>query len=153
MVLTNQYLKRENKIKEDKIISKNIGLLFLAVVIVLLVLFLVVLRKHNTIKTEKLRTEIKLRLSQTNQLKNELLKSQENKSTAINVVLQEKLSEREQEVLDLLMLGLSNKEIATKLFLSVNTIKTHILSLYHKLDVKNRTQAAIKGSLISKNTR
>jgi len=153
IITNNQFLTEQNKLKEDKIIAKNIGLGFLILVVILLILFLIVLRKHNTVKTEKLRTEIKLRLSQTHQLKNELLKSQEKKSTAVNVVLHEKLSEREQEVLDLLILGLSNKEIASKLFLSVNTIKTHILSLYHKLDVKNRTQAAIKGSLIHKNIR
>ncbi|MFK8039331.1 MAG: response regulator transcription factor, partial [Crocinitomicaceae bacterium] len=69
-------------------------------------------------------------------------------SSGLNIVLHDKLSSREQEILDLLALGLSNKEIGEQLFVSVNTVKTHILSLYNKLDVKNRTQAAIKGNLL-----
>lgn len=54
------------------------------------------------------------------------------------------LSKREHEVLMLIAKGLSNKEIATTLFLSTNTIKTHSSNLFAKLDVKRRTQAVQK---------
>ncbi len=55
------------------------------------------------------------------------------------------ISERELEVLSLLAEGLSNDEIAGKLYVSVNTVKTHLTNLYQKLDVKRRTQAVKKG--------
>lgn len=51
------------------------------------------------------------------------------------------ISRREQEVLLLMAQGLSNQEIADKLFVSLNTIKSHSASLFLKLDVKRRTQA------------
>ena len=51
------------------------------------------------------------------------------------------ISKREQEVLELMAQGLSNQEIADKLFVSVNTIKTHSSNLFQKLDVSRRTQA------------
>lgn len=51
---------------------------------------------------------------------------------------------REQEVLALLAAGQSNKEIAQKLGVSPNTIKTQVASLYHKLEVQRRTQAIQK---------
>ena len=51
------------------------------------------------------------------------------------------ISKRETEVLELLAEGLSNQEIADKLFVSLNTIKTHSSNLYSKLDVKRRIQA------------
>lgn len=51
------------------------------------------------------------------------------------------ISSREYEVLELLAQGYSNQEIAEKLFVSLNTIKTHIASIFLKLDVKRRTQA------------
>jgi DNA-binding CsgD family transcriptional regulator len=51
------------------------------------------------------------------------------------------ISKRELEVLVLMALGNSNQEIAAKLFVSPNTIKTHAASLFVKLDVKRRTQA------------
>ncbi len=54
------------------------------------------------------------------------------------------ISKREYEVLQQISLGLSNKEIAEKLFLSESTIKTHISSLFIKLDAKRRTQAIQK---------
>ncbi len=52
------------------------------------------------------------------------------------------LSERELEVLALVSAGLSNREIAEQLFVSVNTVKTHIARLYRRLGVRNRVEAA-----------
>lgn len=51
------------------------------------------------------------------------------------------LSKREYEVLKEIGLGLSNKEIAEKLFLSESTIKTHVSNVLVKLDAKRRTHA------------
>ena len=53
----------------------------------------------------------------------------------------EALSRREFEVLQLLAEGLSNKEIAGRLYLSPNTIKVHTQNIYGKLQVERRTQA------------
>lgn len=54
------------------------------------------------------------------------------------------LTKREIEVINLIAAGLSNKEIARKLDLTVNTVKTHIKNLYGKLQVNNRVQAVEK---------
>ena len=51
------------------------------------------------------------------------------------------ISKREYEVLELMAQGLSNQEIADKLFVSLNTVKTHSTNLFAKLDAKRRTQA------------
>jgi LuxR family maltose regulon positive regulatory protein len=56
----------------------------------------------------------------------------------------ETLSKREIEVLHLIAEGLTNPEIATRLFLSLHTIKTHTRNIYSKLSVTNRTQAVAK---------
>jgi LuxR family maltose regulon positive regulatory protein len=55
--------------------------------------------------------------------------------------LPEPLSERELEVLRLIASGKSNRRIASELFVSVGTVKTHINHLYRKLDAHSRTQA------------
>ncbi|MGC4103798.1 helix-turn-helix transcriptional regulator [Ferruginibacter sp.] len=54
------------------------------------------------------------------------------------------ISKRELEVLQLMAEGLSNNEIAGRLFVSLNTIKTHAANLFIKLDVSRRTQAIDK---------
>lgn len=54
------------------------------------------------------------------------------------------LTEREEEVLECIAQGLSNRLIAERLFLSEGTVKNYISSIYHKLDVKDRFQAALK---------
>ena len=54
------------------------------------------------------------------------------------------ISKREHEVLELMAKGLSNQEIADKLFVSLNTIKTHSSNLFPKLEVSRRTQAIQK---------
>ncbi|MGD9100740.1 MAG: LuxR C-terminal-related transcriptional regulator [Anaerolineae bacterium] len=56
----------------------------------------------------------------------------------------EPLSARELEVLGLIVAGLSNREIAQKLFIAVGTVKRHINNIYGKLDVHSRTQAVAR---------
>jgi NarL family two-component system response regulator LiaR len=51
------------------------------------------------------------------------------------------ITRRELEILELIAAGLSNREIATRLFVSENTVKTHSSRLFDKLNAKRRTQA------------
>lgn len=59
------------------------------------------------------------------------------------------ISKRELEVLQLMATGQSNQEIADRLFVSVNTVKTHTSNLFLKLDVKRRTQAIQKAKSLN----
>lgn len=72
-------------------------------------------------------------------------------STEINETELKKLNltSREYEVLQLLVKGYSNAEIAGELFLSVSTIKTHASNLFLKMDVKSRTQAIEKAKRLN----
>jgi LuxR family maltose regulon positive regulatory protein len=56
----------------------------------------------------------------------------------------EPLSEREREVLALIAEGLTNPEIAARLFIALNTVKAHAHNIYGKLGVRNRTLAVSK---------
>lgn len=62
----------------------------------------------------------------------------------INDFLPNALSERELELVEQLQTGKTNREIADQLFISVNTVKTHLQHLFEKLDVSNRTQALFR---------
>ena len=55
------------------------------------------------------------------------------------------LSERESEVLRLVALGMSNKEVAEELFLSQRTVKAHLTNVFNKLNVASRSEAIVKG--------
>jgi DNA-binding NarL/FixJ family response regulator len=55
----------------------------------------------------------------------------------------DKLTGREEDVLRLMARGLSNAEIAAQLFLSEGTVRNHVSAIFTKLDVSDRTQAAI----------
>jgi NarL family two-component system response regulator LiaR len=59
------------------------------------------------------------------------------------------LSKREMEVLQLMAEGLSNHEIASHLFVSLNTIKTHSSKVFEKLEVRRRTQAVDKAKKLN----
>ena len=56
------------------------------------------------------------------------------------------LTDREHEVLNLLAQGLTNKEIAEKLFITTNTVKRHLKAIFEKLDVHTRSAATAKAT-------
>lgn len=58
-------------------------------------------------------------------------------------VLHEELTNRENEILLLITQGMSNQEIADELFITLKTVKTHVSNILSKLEVEDRTQAAI----------
>jgi LuxR family maltose regulon positive regulatory protein len=62
--------------------------------------------------------------------------------------LVEPLSERELEVLQLIAEGLTNQEVATRLYLSLHTVKVHARNIYGKLGAKSRTHAIAKGKAL-----
>ena len=59
--------------------------------------------------------------------------------------LSEPLSAREKEILRLLAQGLTNREIAARLYLAEGTVKNYVTAILQKLDVRDRTQAALRG--------
>jgi RNA polymerase sigma factor (sigma-70 family) len=71
-------------------------------------------------------------------------------SHKINSTLLDPFSEREFEVLQLVYEGITNKQIATQLFISENTVKTHLKSIYIKLDANTRygLMAKLRGMMV-----
>lgn len=84
--------------------------------------------------TERILTELKQQNKQQRQT--DSIQLAENKKLA-------ELTEREKEVLSLLGLGHNNKEIAKKLFISEGTVKNYISAVIRKLELRDRTQAAL----------
>ncbi len=64
-------------------------------------------------------------------------------ATPTGLVRPFKLSKRELQVLRLLVEGYSNPEIAAALYLSTNTVKTHVTGILNKFGVRDRIQAAV----------
>jgi len=67
------------------------------------------------------------------------------RAAAAPIGLAEPLSSRELEVLDLIAAGLTNQQIAARLYVSLHTVKSHARNIYAKLGVSSRTQAIAKG--------
>jgi len=61
-------------------------------------------------------------------------------------------SKRESEILTLLTQGMTNKEIAVHLYISTETVKTHVAHILRKLSARNRTEAAIKATAFKTKT-
>src|SRR3954466_9895557 len=60
-----------------------------------------------------------------------------------DVLMQKGLSNREAEVAELVSKGLSNKEVASQLFVTEKTVKFHLTNIYKKMSVKSRAQLIV----------
>ena len=114
-------------------------------VIVGLIYVIFLLRKNKELVLEKKNSEIKNYLEEIHQLQNSVQHTSQNFLNGTSKISKEfDLSKRETEVLQYIVEGYSNEQISEKLFVSKNTIKTHIKNIYSKLDVKNRIQVVNK---------
>ncbi len=77
------------------------------------------------------------------------VKRDENFVPNTSLISQLELSKRELEILNLMAQGHSNEEIASKIFVSISTVKTHNQNLFEKLDVKRRIQAVEKAKRLN----
>ena len=139
--------EKEISLKKEKSNYLNliIGTLVSVVIIITLLLLFYLFRKNKELELDKKNSELQKYVLQVSKLKNEI----KDQSPKLNKDFKEKInklniSKREIEVLTHIFNGHSNDEIAQKLFISKNTIKTHIKNIYSKLDVKNRMQAITK---------
>ena len=68
------------------------------------------------------------------------------KQKRIFIKKQTSLTQREIEILNMIGMGASNEEIADKMCIALNTVKTHLYKIYRKINVKNRLGAALWAS-------
>jgi len=160
-IITTQILyetkEKDNKIKQlayEKELEKNasnrnfwvmIGVIVLSsLIILILYLYFSLRRKHRDLELEQKNSEIHSYIIQINELKEKMTKEGKPK-IAIDAKLKEMdLTNREKDVLKLIAQGHTNDQIAEKMFISKNTVKSHIKNIYLKLDVKNRIQVIQK---------
>jgi LuxR family maltose regulon positive regulatory protein len=78
----------------------------------------------------------------------DVLQHPDREHTTMSALL-EPLTDRERSVLRFLPTRLSNSEMAAELFISTNTVKTHLRSIYRKLDVEHRREAVARARELS----
>ena len=152
-------IKYEVKDKEQKILILEIknnaksrevwlllGLIFALVLIISALVYVYNLYKKNSkLELQQMRRDIFDYISQIEEIKEQVNKNNELKEkTILEKIKQYDLTQTEEKVLILITEGNKNAEIAEKLFISINTVKTHTRNIFIKLDVRNRVEATQK---------
>jgi len=160
-IITTQILyetkEKDNQIKqlayekelEKKASNRNfwvmIGVIVLSSLIILfLYLYYNLRRKHRDLELEQKNSEIHSYIVQINELKEKMTQEGKPKIELDTKLKEMDLTNREKDVLKLIAHGHTNDQIAEKMFISKNTVKSHIKNIYLKLDVKNRIQVIQK---------
>ena len=136
-------LEKKNS-KRNFIIMLGVGIAGL-IAFVFLYMFFNLRRKNIDLELEQKNSEIQSYLMKIKELEQQMNKDAKIPAVPPDSKLKEfNLTKREIDVLKLIAKGYSNDEIAEEIFISKNTVKSHIKNIYLKLDVKNRIQVVRK---------
>ncbi len=138
---TIEVLRLEDELDKKRIRNQTTLIILLSVIFGLIIMLLVFRSRQNRLKQKQLRIELHNYILRIDEMKSELQKKDEKPESSDDVFAKYDLSSREIEVLKLISKGYKNLQIADQLFISQNTVKTHIKNIYLKLDVKNRVEA------------
>lgn len=145
-----EILDKTNLLKSQNIYHQRIillGIIFLSFSGAI-ISFLIIKNQNHKIKQKNLELRnYVLQHADNNHIKKE--NGEETLDSLFSLITYFGLTQREAEIMKLIGLGLTNDQLAKKLFVSRNTIKYHIKNIYGKLDVKNRVQALQKAALNS----
>ncbi len=141
-----QQLNHQQRMKNITIFVFIVGVLFVSIIISL---WFRIYKRNKRLKEAQMQKEIVLKMAEIESLQSSLNNQSEQLTPindrlldiSINNYLENPLSKRELDVLEELIRGHDNLKIAKNLFISVNTVRTHLSRIYEKLEVKNRLQA------------
>lgn len=141
-------LQLQDQLHTKQIKMQTLLIISMIVVVILLIILFFSHYKRTGLKEQKLRLELQNYLLQIAEMEGKLKNRKDDcaKKTNLEQLNNYNLSKQELKVIRLIAEGFKNAEIAEKLFVSQNTIKTHIKNIYSKLDVKNRVEALRKMS-------
>jgi DNA-binding CsgD family transcriptional regulator len=138
-----ELLNEANETKKQKIIARNRLIISLILIVIVILGGLLIIRQRLAQKLYNMESDLHKYILRIKDLENiQELKERDLSSDSFKE--NHDLTEREAEVLNFIKQGFSNSDIASKLFVSTNTIKYHIKNIYLKLDVKNRVEALNK---------
>ncbi len=138
---TIEVLQLEEELQQRRVKNLAVIIVSLLIIITLTIIILYFNISKNKLNQKQLRLELQNYLLRIGELQVEVSEKGDCGKFSEEKLMQYDLSEREIEVLNFIAQGYKNSEIAEKLFVSRNTIKTHIKNIYIKLDVKNRVEA------------
>ncbi len=142
LALEKELEKKHSKQNFLRLIYTSLGS---AVIIVFLYLFFRLRRKNVDLELAHKNAEIQNYVMKIKEMENQIESGKKHTEEELKEKLRKLgLTEREIDVLKLISEGFNNDEIAEKMFISKNTVKSHIKNIYVKLDVKNRIQAIKK---------
>jgi ATP/maltotriose-dependent transcriptional regulator MalT len=139
---TIKLLNLEAELHKKKNRNQSILFILLSVILILIVIILYYNSYKNRLLQKQLRLELQNYILHIDELKTKINEKEDDFTFSEDKIKEYDLSSREVDVLKLIALGYKNAEVAEKLFVSQNTVKSHVKNIYIKLDVKNRVEAS-----------
>jgi len=143
-------LELENNVQQRKLRQLWLSILLLIILLLGFYIFYRLQKKNNQLEMDQMQRDIQDYISQIEEMNDSKFEkdTDNEKSFILESINKFDLSDREKEVLFLISQGYKNAEIGEKLFISLNTVKTHTKNIFSKLDVRNRIEAVKKTQII-----
>lgn len=137
-VIDKKYTERQEAIENKSVFWEKVGAILVAAILLSIIAY--ALLKSKSLKTEKLKMEEEIELikQDLNSYSESFYFNEKPETTELSFLDSDKLTDRQKDLLKLMADGLSNKEIADKLFITESTVKYHIKNIYSILELKDR---------------
>ncbi len=139
-------LELETNVKDKRILILIAALSIILIISLALFVLFRLYRKNKNLEIKQMRYDISDYISQIEEIKEDATSITE--ENLIDRLKKFDLSKKEEEVLILISKGFKNAEIADKMFISINTVKSHTKNIFVKLDVRNRIEAVNKTQIL-----
>ncbi len=137
-VIDKKYIEKQEAVDNKSIFWEQLGMIIVGIVLISFIGYSLLKSKNLKLEKRKMEEELEQVKEDLNSYSESFNSNEKSLTSELSIFDSDKLTDRQKDLLKLMIDGFSNKEIADKLFITESTVKYHIKNIYTILELKDR---------------